>query len=157
MVVARSPHPLIEVFDGEIFGFGTGSGHRFVVGRWTRSPFGPFADVMHEDPDGRRTLLAPTEQVAEQKLTIAKRRAATNTGRENSMIQDVRQGRLFEVEAIVGNTVRRARTLDVKMPLTEMPLTEIPLTEIPFNEVPLTEMPLTEIPLTEIPLSPTSD
>ncbi|KAJ9614383.1 hypothetical protein H2200_002519 [Cladophialophora chaetospira] len=61
-----------------------------------------------------------TEQLAEQKLSIAKRRAATNTGRENSMVQDVRSGRLFEVEAIVGNTIRLGRRHGVKMPLTEM-------------------------------------
>ncbi|QXC60699.1 hypothetical protein KSP35_20630 [Aquihabitans sp. G128] len=54
-----------EVFRGEICGFGTASGHRVVVGRWPDSPFGPFADVMHEAPDGTRTLLAPTTQVAE--------------------------------------------------------------------------------------------
>jgi len=37
-----------------------------------------------------------------------------------SMLQDVKQGRLFEVEAIVGNTVRLGRQHKVKMPLTEM-------------------------------------
>ena len=36
-----------------------------MVGRWLTTPFGSFADVMHEDPAGLRTLLAPTEQVAE--------------------------------------------------------------------------------------------
>jgi len=29
------------------------------------SPFGSFADVMHEGPDGVRTLLAPTQEVAD--------------------------------------------------------------------------------------------
>ena len=52
-------------FRGEIAGFGTTSGHRVVVGRWPWSPFGPFADVMHEAPDGVRTLLAPSDRVAE--------------------------------------------------------------------------------------------
>jgi hypothetical protein len=52
-------------FRGEIAGFGTTSGHRVVVGRWPSSPFGPFADVMHEGPDGLRTLLAPSDHVAE--------------------------------------------------------------------------------------------
>lgn len=42
---------------------GTTSGHRFVVGRWPESPFGAFADVMHEGPDGRRRLLAPTAAI----------------------------------------------------------------------------------------------
>jgi hypothetical protein len=36
-----------------------------VVGRWPTSPFGAFADVMHEAPGGVRTLLAPTQQVAD--------------------------------------------------------------------------------------------
>ncbi len=61
-----------------------------------------------------------TKEVAKQKMATQQRRAATNTGRENSMVQDVRQGRLFEVEAIVGNTVRLGRQHNVKMPLTEM-------------------------------------
>lgn len=36
-----------------------------MVGRWPVSPFGAFADVMHEAPDGLRTLFAPTDRVAE--------------------------------------------------------------------------------------------
>lgn len=56
---------MVERFVGEICGFGTASGHRIVIGRWPDSPFCSFADVMHEDPVGVRTLLAPTEQVAE--------------------------------------------------------------------------------------------
>jgi hypothetical protein len=35
-----------------------------VVGNWSDSPFGAFADVMVEQPDGHRLLLAPTEEVA---------------------------------------------------------------------------------------------
>ncbi|MGZ4706263.1 MAG: hypothetical protein ACXWCM_15470 [Acidimicrobiales bacterium] len=54
-----------ETFEGEICGFGTTSGHRIVIGRWTESPFGWFTDVMHEAQDGTRTLLAPTVEVAE--------------------------------------------------------------------------------------------
>lgn len=54
-----------ERFRGEICGFGTTSGHRIVIGRWPESPFGPFADVMWEAPDGTRTLLAPSQQVAD--------------------------------------------------------------------------------------------
>ena len=46
-------------FEGEICGFGTASGHRVVIGRWPRSPFGPVADVMLETPGGERWLLAP--------------------------------------------------------------------------------------------------
>jgi hypothetical protein len=36
-----------------------------VVGSWLQSPFGRFADVMIEMPDGKRVLLAPTAEVAE--------------------------------------------------------------------------------------------
>ena len=53
-----------ERFEGEICGFGTETGHRIVIGHWPRSPFGPFADVMHEQPDGTRTLRAPTDEIA---------------------------------------------------------------------------------------------
>ncbi len=51
-------------FRGEITGFGTSSGRRVVIGHWTTSPFGGFADVMTEAPDGVRTLLAPSDEVA---------------------------------------------------------------------------------------------
>ena len=51
-------------FSGEICGFGTASGTRIVVGRWTASPLGAFADVMVERPDGHRVLLAPDDDVA---------------------------------------------------------------------------------------------
>jgi len=52
-------------FTGHIAGFGTVSGIRMVVGVWRESPFGSFADVMVQTPDGVRTLLAPTAEVAE--------------------------------------------------------------------------------------------
>lgn len=55
---------MIERFDGWIAGIGTTSGLRAVAGHWPRSPLGPFADVMVERPDGHRTLLAPSEEVA---------------------------------------------------------------------------------------------
>jgi hypothetical protein len=51
-------------FDGEICGFGTAAGHRVVIGRWPRSPFGPIADVMIELVDGHRLLLAPSADAA---------------------------------------------------------------------------------------------
>ncbi|MGA5226538.1 hypothetical protein [Streptomyces koyangensis] len=51
-------------FEGWIAGVGTGSGTRLVLGHWERAPFGAFSDVMVEEADGRRTLLAPTEEVA---------------------------------------------------------------------------------------------
>jgi 2-dehydropantoate 2-reductase len=59
------------------------------------------------------------EKVAAWQLDRAKRRAEVKQGREMSMLQDVKQGRLFEVEAIVGNTVRLGREKGVKMPLLE--------------------------------------
>lgn len=52
-------------FEGRIFGLGTSSGARFVVGDWRRSPFGRFTDVFVAHPDGRRELLAPSERIAE--------------------------------------------------------------------------------------------
>ena len=52
-------------FAGRIAGVGTTSGVRVVVGHWTGSPLGTFADVMLADRDGRRLLLAPEEEVAE--------------------------------------------------------------------------------------------
>jgi hypothetical protein len=50
-------------FDGHILGASFASGDRIVVGRWLRSPFGPFADVMWCRSDGRRVLLAPDGRV----------------------------------------------------------------------------------------------
>jgi hypothetical protein len=51
-------------FRGAIAGVGTTSGVRVVVGRWSGSPLGSFADAMVEDADGHRVLLAPTDEVA---------------------------------------------------------------------------------------------
>ncbi|KAF5862490.1 hypothetical protein ETB97_011586 [Aspergillus alliaceus] len=59
------------------------------------------------------------EAAAEKRFAIAKARADAGTGREPSMLQDVKQGRLFEVEAIVGNTVRVGRKWGVPMPRLE--------------------------------------
>lgn len=52
-------------FVGAIAGVGSTSGVRVVVGRWDRSPWGPFADVMVETASGHRVLLAPTARVTE--------------------------------------------------------------------------------------------
>lgn len=52
-------------FTGRILGVGTTSGVRLVVGVWDTSPLGTFADVMVEQADGHRVLLAPTQQVAD--------------------------------------------------------------------------------------------
>ncbi|MCC2308392.1 hypothetical protein [Cellulomonas chengniuliangii] len=55
----------VLAFDGHIAALGAVSGVRLVVGRWLRSPFGRFADVMVSLADGRRLLLAPTDAVAD--------------------------------------------------------------------------------------------
>lgn len=52
-------------FTGNIAGLGTTTGVRMVIGSWQQSPFGAFADVMVEDAEGWRTLLAPTPDIAE--------------------------------------------------------------------------------------------
>jgi hypothetical protein len=54
-----------ERFEGSIAGLGSTIGVRVVVGRWDVSPFGPFADVMLERPDGHRVLYAPTPEVGD--------------------------------------------------------------------------------------------
>jgi hypothetical protein len=48
-------------FDGWIAGLGTALGTRLVLGHWPSSPFGPVSDVMMENADGRRVLLAETK------------------------------------------------------------------------------------------------
>jgi hypothetical protein len=55
---------VIDRFEGWIAGLGTAAGLRVVVGRWARSPLGPFTDVMLQWPDGHRMLLAPSVAVA---------------------------------------------------------------------------------------------
>lgn len=52
-------------FHGHIAGAGTAEGTRLVLGCWTETPHGAFADVMVERPDGHRLLLAPDDWVAE--------------------------------------------------------------------------------------------
>lgn len=54
-----------ERFGGQIAGIGSVSGVRVVVGRWTTSPWGPFADAMVETAAGHRVLVAPSERVRE--------------------------------------------------------------------------------------------
>jgi hypothetical protein len=53
----------VATFEGHIMGASFATGDRLVAGRWFRSPFGAFADVMWCRPDGRRVLLAPDERV----------------------------------------------------------------------------------------------
>lgn len=50
---------------GIIVSTGFASGHRFVVGHWREGPLGPMTDIMWAAPDGRRTLLAPSAEVAD--------------------------------------------------------------------------------------------
>lgn len=57
-----------------------------------------------------------TSAVAEEHLN---RHLARMLGKEPSMLTDVREGRPFEVEAIVGNTVRLAKEHGVKVPLLD--------------------------------------
>jgi hypothetical protein len=52
-------------FRGQIAGVGSTSGTRVVVGRWTDTPMGEFADAMVETRAGHRLLLAPSQQVAD--------------------------------------------------------------------------------------------
>jgi hypothetical protein len=51
-------------FRGTIAGLGSASGVRIVVGTWSDSPYGAFADVMLAETDGTTRLLAPTAEVA---------------------------------------------------------------------------------------------
>ena len=60
-----------------------------------------------------------TVEAAEKRISISKRRAETGTGREMSMLQDVRQGRTIEVEAILGNAMRLGKEKGVSMPRLE--------------------------------------
>ncbi|MBE0008280.1 MULTISPECIES: hypothetical protein [unclassified Arthrobacter] len=55
----------MDRFVGNIAGLGTGSGTRLVIGRWAESPLGAFTDVMMEDASGERTLIAPSQAVAD--------------------------------------------------------------------------------------------
>jgi hypothetical protein len=52
-------------FRGQIAGVGSSSGIRVVVGHWTNTPLGTFADAMVESAAGHRVLLAPRAEVAE--------------------------------------------------------------------------------------------
>jgi len=54
-----------SAFTGHIAGLGTASGTRIVLGLWDETPFGPVADAMVEDPTGHRTLVAPTQELAD--------------------------------------------------------------------------------------------
>lgn len=63
--VSASRSGLTRSFTGHIAGIGSAGGTRVVVGMWDVSPFGRFADAMIESPDGHRTLVAPTQEIAD--------------------------------------------------------------------------------------------
>lgn len=65
---------------------------------------------------GRMKVEGVTEDVAKKKFSIAKERAEKGTGREMSMLHDIRLSRPMEVEAIVGNVIRIGREKGLKMP-----------------------------------------
>lgn len=84
-------------FEGSIAGIGTESGTRLVVGHWTRSPFGAFSDVMLEQADGQRTLLAPTRPTADfvaATYTFDRAHVVPVTVRESGLEWDVVAGDL---------------------------------------------------------------
>jgi hypothetical protein len=56
-----------------------------------------------------------SEQTAEEKLMTAKNRASSGTGREMIMTQGIRQGELFEVEAVPGNADRLGQICELEM------------------------------------------
>ncbi len=58
-----APASTRQRYRGRIAGVGSASGIRIVVGHWSSTPLGPFADVMIERPDGHRLLLAPSVEV----------------------------------------------------------------------------------------------
>lgn len=60
----RADRCQFDTFVGCIAGSAFASGDTVVVGAWRSSPFGLFVDVMWVQPDGTRTLLAPTDEIA---------------------------------------------------------------------------------------------
>ncbi|WP_245553587.1 hypothetical protein [Demetria terragena] len=72
---------------------------RLVVGHWRESPWGDFADVMVEDADGHRVLLAPHPRVADFV-------AATYTFDE-VRIEDI------ELEGVASGFTLRSKSLNV--------------------------------------------
>jgi len=49
---------------GTISSVGFSDGNRFVVGHWTHSPIGAFADLMWGTPEGKKILLTTNERVS---------------------------------------------------------------------------------------------
>ena len=55
----------MDVFSGRITSCGFESGDRIVVGDWKDSPFGSFSDVMWATKEGKRILIAPSNQISD--------------------------------------------------------------------------------------------
>ena len=55
----------MDVFQGRISSATFNTGDRIIIGNWHESPLGKFSDVMWANPEGKRTLIAPSEKVAE--------------------------------------------------------------------------------------------
>ncbi|MFK8907156.1 hypothetical protein [Streptomyces sp. YS-3] len=85
---ARQRRPRLR-FEGWIAGLGTSSGMRIVLGHWEHTPFGPFSDVMLENADGERLLLAPTHETAEFISSTYTFDAVRITPVEVSVIEDM--------------------------------------------------------------------
>ena len=94
-------------FHGEIAGIGSTSGTRVVVGRWTETPMGGFADAMVETAAGHRVLLAPSEEVADfiaQTYSFDERRIEPFTVRVEGRGWEVRSPSLTLDVAVGGRT-----------------------------------------------------
>ena len=55
----------MDVFKGRISSCAFTSGDRVVIGDWHESPLGRFTDIMWANRDGKRTLIAPNQEVAD--------------------------------------------------------------------------------------------
>ena len=54
----------MDVFEGRITSMGFSSGHRFVIGQWSSTPFGAFNDIMWVTPNQERILICDDEKIA---------------------------------------------------------------------------------------------
>ena len=110
-----------ERFDGEIFGAGSASGVRVVIGAWASSPFGTFADAMVEDVAGERTLVAPSDAIAEyvSATYTFDRVAVTSVGAHNDYGHMHQQAkRLYEKAGIPWYRTDQNGTITIQSPGT---------------------------------------
>jgi hypothetical protein len=56
---------VLQHLDGRIVSIGFASGDRFVIGDWSRTPIGPFRDVMWATPADERVLLVGDRRVGD--------------------------------------------------------------------------------------------